>query len=145
MPSHEPTPLYRQDGGVFADNKLAKQSAAEQSEAKQKTKTTKQAAAEDKAAAAVEDAIPAETTKEEATVQIWPGLATVTVPRRPAGRRLGSACEPQAAPLNPDIALRPKCRLWCEPSGLPALTLAARGCVPSFGDEGSSRPYSTRC
>ena len=141
MPSHEPTPLYRQDGGVFADNKLAKQSAAEQSEAKQKTKTTEQAAAEDKAAAAVEDAIPAETTKEEATVQIWPGLATV----KPAGLRLGSTCKPQAAPLNPDIALRPKCRLWCEPSGLPALTLAARGCVPSFGDEGSARPYSTRC
>ena len=103
MPSHEPTPLYRQDGGVFADNKLAKQSAAVQAEAKQKTKTTEKAAAEDKAAVAVEDAIPAETTKEKATVQIWPSLATVTVPHRPAGLRLGSTCKPQAAPLNPNI------------------------------------------
>ena len=62
-----------------AATKAAKQAVAEQ--AKQKTKTEKQVAAQDKPAvvaaqlALSDDAVPAEATKEEATVQIWPGLA----------------------------------------------------------------------
>ena len=62
-----------------AATKAAKQAVAEQ--AKQKTKTKKQVAAQDKPAvvaaqlALSDDAVPAEATKEEATVQIWPGLA----------------------------------------------------------------------
>ena len=68
---------------------------AEQPEAKQKTKEKKKttAVAEDKTAVVAEqgvsadDAVPVEATKEEATVQIWPGLATVTVPHQSA--RLG--------------------------------------------------------
>ena len=62
-----------------AATKAAKQAVAEQ--AKQKTKAKKQVAAQDKAAVVAEqlalsdDAVPAEATKEEATVQIWPGLA----------------------------------------------------------------------
>ena len=65
----------------MAAKKAAKKAAAEQAEAKQKTKTEKQVAAQDKPAvvaaqlALSDDAVPAEATKEEATVQIWPGLA----------------------------------------------------------------------
>ena len=70
-----------------AAKKVAKQPAAEQTEAKQTAKMEKKAAAEDKAAVVAAqvvsagDAVPAAATKEEATVQIWPGLATVTVPQ----------------------------------------------------------------
>ena len=70
-----------------AAKKVAKQAAAEQTEAKQTAKMEKKAAAEDKAAVVAAqvvsagDAVPAAATKEEATVQIWPGLATVTVPQ----------------------------------------------------------------
>ena len=78
-----------------AAKKAAKQPTAEQPEAKQKTKEKKKttAVAEDKTAVVAEqgvsadDAVPVEATKEEATVQIWPGLATVTVPHQSA--RLG--------------------------------------------------------
>ena len=58
-----------------AAKKAAKQAAAEQAEAKQKTKKKKKAVLEDKAAVVAEqvvsagDAVPAEATKEEATVQ----------------------------------------------------------------------------
>ena len=63
-----------------AATKAAKQQAVAE-QAKQKTKAKKQVAAQDKAAVVAEqlalsdDAVPAEATKEEATVQIWPGLA----------------------------------------------------------------------
>ena len=95
-----------------AAKKAAKQAAAEQTEAKQTAKMEKKAAAEDKAAVVAAqvvsagDAVPAAATKEEATVQIWPGLATVTVPHqlaRPglgwatAGLRLGYGWAPPVA------------------------------------------------
>ena len=65
--------------------------------------TMKKAAAVDKAVVAkqtmsAKDAAPAKATKEQAAVQIWPG---VTSDSAPAGQRLGSAWTAQAAPLEP--------------------------------------------
>ena len=63
------------DATAVAIKQAAKQAAAEQAEAKQKTKKKKKAVLEDKAAVVAEqvvsagDAVPAEATKEEATVQ----------------------------------------------------------------------------
>ena len=66
------------------------QVAAEQAEAKRKTKVEKARATKEVA----EDAAPAHTTKEEAPVIIWPGLTV-------AG--LGSAWKAQAAPPEPQM------------------------------------------
>ena len=101
-----------------AAKKAAKQPTAEQPEAKQTTKEKKKktkAVAEDKTAVVAEqgvsadDAVPAEATKAEATVQIWPGLATVTVPHQSA--RLGYGWVTAGLRLGygwaPPVAIRP--------------------------------------